>query len=175
MAPRRNRKKPGLKAQIFSAFILLAAIACMPTTILLIFGMLPTIAAVVADKSRTGSKSLSIGAMNLAGCMPFLIDLWTKGNTSDLSVQIVTDPRTIIVIWLSAGVGYLINWSMAGIVSTLMVQRSGARLKDIKRRQDDLAERWGREVTGELPLDPEGFPLETEKDKAAGKGKTKDS
>lgn len=173
MAPRRDRngKKPGWKARIFSAFILLAAVACMPTTILLIFGMLPTIAAAVADKSRTGAKSLSIGAMNLAGCMPFLIELWSKGNTSDLSVQIVTDPRTLIVIWLSAGVGYLINWSMAGIVTTMMVQRSGARLKDIKRRQTALAERWGREVTGEVPLDPEGFPLE--KEEAAGKGKEK--
>jgi hypothetical protein len=41
-----------------------------------------------------------------------------------------------------------------------MVQAGTARSGAIKRRQAELIERWGKEVTGEIPTDRHGFPLE---------------
>ncbi len=159
---KRNKKSKsgGLKGQIASLGTLLLAVVFMPTTIMLLFAMLPTIVAAVTDKSRRAVKALTVGCMNLAGCTPYLIELWTGGHTAELALDIILDPRTVIVIWLAAGVGYMIDWSMSGIVSTVLVQRSTARLRDIKKRQADLVERWGREVTGEIPLDEFGFPYD---------------
>lgn len=157
----KKKKKIGAKAQLLGVVGVFAGIVFMPTTIVLLMGMLPTVVAAVIDRTGKGTKALTVGAMNLAGCTPFLIDLWTKSHTAEMAVTIITDPRTMIVIYSAAGIGYLINWAMTGIVGTVMVQRGGIRLKDIKKRQEALIERWGREVTGELPLDPYGFPIES--------------
>jgi hypothetical protein len=57
-------------------------------------------------------------------------------------------------------VGWIIDWATAGMVATIMQQSGVRRLADIKARQAALVERWGPEVTGDLPLDPYGFPVE---------------
>lgn len=160
MAVKRKKKTVTWKGQLLGLCGFIAAVVFMPTTMILMLGMIPTIVAGVIDKDGKGTKALTVGAMNLAGCTPFLIDLWTRGHTAEMAVTIVSDPRTIIVIYAAAGIGYLINWAMAGIVGTIMVQRGHLRLKDIQKLEEALVERWGREVTGDLPLDPYGFPLE---------------
>ena len=43
---------------------------------------------------------------------------------------------------------------------TVMTQRSKIRLSDMDKRRKNLIERWGEEVTGDMPLDEYGFPLE---------------
>jgi hypothetical protein len=63
-------------------------------------------------------------------------------------------------MYSAAGIGYMIDWALSGIVATIMIQRSSGRLKAIRTRQDEMVERWGREVTGEMVLDSEGFPLD---------------
>ena len=172
MAVRRKKKKMGGKGQLLGLVGLFTAIVFMPTTIILMFGMIPTIVAAVTDRTGKGTKALTVGAMNLAGCTPFLIDLWTKSHTAEMAVTIITDPRTMIVIFSAAGIGYLISWAMSGIVGTVMVQRGAGRMKDIEKKKEALIERWGREVTGEIPLDPYGFPVDMpEKNADAAKKK----
>jgi hypothetical protein len=154
----RRRRSGGVRGSFLSIFVLIAAIVFMPTTILLFFGMLPTVVAAVIDRTGKGIKALTVGSMNLAGCTPFLLELWTKGHTVDQAVILITDPRAVIVIYCAAGMGYLIDWTMSGIVKIVMVQRSQVRLKEIRKLQEGLIERWGREVVGDLPLDAYGFP-----------------
>jgi len=160
-----KRKKPAGKTtiggQLIGLFAVVVAVVFMPTTVMLFFGMIPTAVAAVVDRTRRGTKALTVGSMNLAGCTPYLFELWTKGHTSERALEIMSNPYTIIIIWGTATVGYLIHWSMSGIVRTVLIQRAEFRLKDIAKRQADLVTRWGPEVTGDLVLDPHGFPLET--------------
>ncbi len=161
-AVRKRKKKKGGNLSLLGLFALVAAIVFMPTTIVLFFGMLPTIVAALIDRTGKGTKAITVGAMNLAGCTLFLLDLWTGGHTTDRALMLISDPRTIITIYSAAGAGYMIDWMMGGVVTTIMIHRSTARIKEIKKRQSDLAARWGREVTGELELDAAGFPLAAE-------------
>lgn len=163
-----KQKKSGWGLQVIMIFGLLAAVLFMPTTILLVVGMLPTVVAALIDR-KGGARAITVGALNLCGCIPFLMDLWTKGHTSALSVSLITDPLTIIVMYAAAGIGYMIDWALSGIVATILVQRSTSRLEAVRKRQADLVARWGKEVTGELPLDAEGFPVD---DQPAEAGKT---
>lgn len=163
----KKKKKSGLKmgftGTVLSVGGLLTAIVFVPTTIFLFFAMLPTIVITAFDQlGKGGTRGLTIGAMNLAGCTPFLIDLWTKSHSASMAITLITDPRTIIVIYCAAGAGYLIDWAMTGIVSTMMVQRGGQRLKDIDKKKKAMVERWGEEVTGLIPLDEHGFPISKE-------------
>lgn len=145
---------------MLSAMGFVAMIVFLPTTIFLFFAMMPTLVAGLVDRSGKGTRALTVGAMNLAGCTPFLLELWTGGHTAENAMILISNPRTVIVIYCAAGIGYLIDWAMSGIVATVMIQRSASRLKEIKKRQAELVERWGREVTGLLPLDAYGFPFE---------------
>ncbi len=154
-----KKKKSGWGLQIIMIFGLLAAVLFMPTTILLVVGMLPTVVAALIDR-KGGARAITVGALNLCGCVPFLMDLWTKGHTTELAVSLIKDPLTIIVMYAAAGIGYMIDWALSGIVATILVQRSTSRMEAIRKRQAELVERWGREVTGELPLDAEGFPVD---------------
>jgi hypothetical protein len=144
---------------VMSVMSILLALVFLPTTLFLILAMLPTIVAAVVDRTKKGTKTITVGAMNLAGCTPFLIDLWTRSHTTEMAMTILTNPQTMIVVYCAAGIGYLIDWAVTGIVASIMVQRGEARLKDIKKRKENLEDRWGREVSGAVPLDNYGFPI----------------
>lgn len=167
-AKKKNSKKNkqasiGWMPQILLIFILLAALAAMPTTIVLFFGLLPTVVAFVVDRTKTKTRVLTVGAMNIAGCAPFVLRLWATDHSLDNAFVIITDPRTIIVMYCAAGVGYILDWTVSGLIGTLMVSKATHRREIIKKRQAEMVERWGREVTGEVAVDASGFPIEDER------------
>ncbi len=158
---KKRRAGMGWRGRVIGIGFLVMAIVFVPTAILMGIGMLPAFVAILIDRSKRAAKGITVGAMNLAGCSPFVIQLWTRGNKVDTALSIISEPQTIIVIYSAAASGYMIDWALTGIVATLMIQRGQARKKDIARTQAQLVERWGPEVTGEIPLDEFGFPLES--------------
>jgi len=163
MAKRKKKsKKLTWRGQIILVFTLLAGAAALPTTVMLFLGMLPTMACLFIDRTAEKTRVLTVGAMNAAGCSPFIVQLWTTQNTFESSISIVTDPRTVIVMYCAAGIGYMLDWAISGIVATIMVQRAQHRIALIEKKQEEMIERWGREVTGEIPVDAKGFALEND-------------
>jgi hypothetical protein len=154
-----KRRKKSWKGQILSVFGLLTAIVFMPTTIILMVGMLPTIVTAFFDTAKKKTHAMTIGFINVAGCTPFILHLWFKGHEVENAVEIITNPLSMIVMWSSAGVGLIIDKALSGIVGTVMIERGKSRQNDIKKAQGELTERWGEEVTGEIPLDSYGFPV----------------
>ncbi len=161
MAKVKQKRKLGFKGQMIMIFAVISAAVFLPTTALLFIGMLPTISAGLVGRTRRQTKMVTVGSMNLAGCMPFLLDLWSKGNSLDVSISIFSDSLAIVVMYSAAAVGYLIDWSVSGLVASLLYQKGLARQKAIKERQQELVARWGQEVTGDMSLDEHGFPLKT--------------
>ncbi len=156
----RGRKKRGGGIPVLGIGAVITAVIFMPTTILLMIGMLPTVVAAVIDRSGKGTKAITVGAMNIAGCTLYLLQLWTMGHTKENALMLISDPRNVITIYCAAGVGYMIDWMMAGIVTTIVIGKSKHRLEEIVRKQGELAARWGPEVTGDLPLDEYGFTID---------------
>lgn len=160
-APVKKAKKKGTFIMgPFLIMVLLMALLFLPTTLLLFAGMLPSVAAFMVDKHRKKATALSVAALNLVGCSPFLFELWRSGNTVQEALDIVSDPMVIIVMYSAAGVGYVIDWVVSSIAGSFLFQRDELRIKFIESRQKELVERWGHEVKGEVKLDNEGFPLE---------------
>ena len=159
MAPKKTAKNSAQK-RIMLIFMVLTSIALLSSTIIFFVGMLPTIAARLADKTRQRSRVLTIGFMNFAACFPFWFKLMQQGHKTDNAVAIITDPMTIIIMYGGALVGYLIEWSLSGFVAGMMVQKGRRRLETIKKTQEDMIARWGKEVSGEVSLDINGFPIE---------------
>jgi hypothetical protein len=150
----------GAKVSVFMIGLVILGAVFMPSAVLLIIGMMPTIAATFADPKRAGTRVVTVGALNLAGCVPFLFKLWSQGHEFDTALNIATDPQAIIVMYAAAGAGYMIDWSMSSVVAAILYQRGLARQESIKKRQAELVLRWGAEVTGQIPLDHQGFAVE---------------
>lgn len=160
MAKKRKSKR-AYKASLLILGMLLCGMVFSSLALVLIIGMLPTVVAALVDQTKGRMKTITIGLMNFAGCSPFLVEIWQRGSGFDVAFDIMTQPQAIVVMFFSAAMGYLIDWAMTGIVSSIMVQRGRARLKDIDMHQNTLKERWGAEVSGTVPLDEYGFARET--------------
>ncbi len=155
---KKKKKKMGYKAQLFIVLCVLVSVLFSAVSIILAIGMLPTVVATIVDRSEGKIRALTIGAMNLAGCAPFVVDVLKGGNNIETAINFIVQPETIIVMYFAAGIGYVIDWSMTGIVSSMIVQKGKKRLKDIEKNKKELIDRWGIEVTGTIPLDEFGFP-----------------
>lgn len=161
--PVRRKKKKSV-GQVFGGLGLVMAIIFMASTIVLLVGMLPTVVAIFVDRTRQKNKAVTVGAMNLAGCTPFLLELWSQGHNVGKSIDIITDPMAIVVMYAAAAVGYIIDWAMTGLVAGILYDRGQKRAVAIKKKQEELVERWGKEVTGTIPLDEYGFALDAPND-----------
>jgi hypothetical protein len=152
----------GWQGHLFTIIGLTCAVLFAPTTMILLFGMMPTIAANVMDKSRQKSRAISVGMMNFAGCMPFLLELWMSSapNSFDGALAIMLQPKTIIIIYTIAAAGYAIEAAVTGMVATVMMQRASFRLKAIEAQLTELVDRWNYYVDGSTPLDDFGFPAD---------------
>jgi hypothetical protein len=159
--PKRKAAK-GAHATLFMVAAIVMAAVFLPSSILLAVGMMPSLTVLFVDPARARTKVVTVGALNLAGCVPFLLELWTQGHSIDKALTIVANPQAIIVMYAAAAIGYLIDWSMSAVVAGILYQRGQARQEAIRKRQQELVGRWGVEVTGQIPLDQYGFPIDSE-------------
>ncbi len=152
------KKKKGGKAGFFIILILFAIAApfFMPTLTLLLVGLLPTFVALITDTDPQKSSTASIGAMNFAGLVPFLIDLWAKGQTMENAFIILRNPSNWLIILGAAGVGQLIVFAVPQAMASMTFISAESRLKLLKRNLDQLKTSWGPDVATTKPLDKIG-------------------
>lgn len=151
----------------FMAFVgLVCAVLFIPTSMILVFGMMPTIASNLVDRTAQRSRTVCVGMMNFVGVMPFLLELWMSPapNAIDHATEIMLQPKALIIMYALAGSGYAIEAAISGIVATVMQQQARARLKVIDATLEELQARWGDYVDGGVPLDDYGFPILDEDD-----------
>jgi hypothetical protein len=110
--------------------------------------MVPTLVARVVDTSIGKRLSVTVGAMNLVGCLYFLHRLWIGG-------QSVNDIPVVLgegVGWLSALMGAAAGWVIFGFMPLLITKiaqtQTALRLHRIVGEQDRLVKEWGEDVRG---------------------------
>ena len=162
MAKKKKTKKQsiGFKFIVMMFFLAVSSILFLPTTFLMAIGMLPTVVALIIDQDPGKNKSFTIGTMNFAGCFPFLLGIWRAPDKMETAMQYLADPTTIIIMYCAALMGYFINWFVTIAISSILVQRSKARIKKIEEQKIALEERWGIAVNGNYTLDEYGFPVQ---------------
>lgn len=145
--PRKKNKTAGA---IFGMVGLVFALLVLPTTALLSVGMLPTvIAAYTGDKYFRKDKALIVGAFNLMGCTPYLLDLWTDQHTIKTALEILAVPNNIIIMYAAAAIGYAFDMMISNFIASFLRSKKQRRLKTIEKLQIELTDRWGSAVKGE--------------------------
>lgn len=140
--------KMSMKARIFMIAFVLLGLAFLPTSMLLGVGMLPTVVVFFMGNRRNGVRASTVAAMNAAGCIPFILKLWAGENNFEASMDIVTDSQSMLVIYVAAAFGYMIDWVVTGLVSSYLYQKGMGRMKAIQKKQAFLVSHWGEGITG---------------------------
>ena len=147
------------KSRIFLYFMLAIPIALMiiPTVIVLLFALLPTAVAFVMKRGKGWYGGACVGALNLAGAAPALVELWFTSHTIEAAFGILSDVFSLLIIYGSAGIGWVVYTTTPSIVSAFMAMTSGRRITALKTQQKELSLKWGPDV--ESIYEPEEKPI----------------
>lgn len=142
----------GFKVILFMTLLGCLAPFGLPTLVVCI-GFLPTLVALFTETDGRGSGVAAVGYMNLAGVLPFLVDLWQKGQTMEAAMGMMRNPSTWVVMLGAAGVGHLILYAVPPAVVSYVYNRQEARLRTLREAMKELENIWGPEVATATPVD----------------------
>ena len=155
-APAAGKKEGVKKGGVFGMILLMtifgAALPFIYPTVFLLVGMVPTIVTMLTTNDRQGSAAMAVGALNFAGILPFVIELWQKGQTIGNAYAILSAPETWLVMFGAAAVGQLILFAVPQAIASATTARSEARVKLLKENLERLKAVWGPDVATTKPL-----------------------
>ncbi len=144
---KNNNQVLGAKYYLLLTFVVLACLSSLPTAIMFMIGMLPTMGAAFISQGPQRSRVITVGALNFVGCLPFLLRLWSSGVGYEQAMGMVFDPVVVIIIYSVAAAGYVVDWILSTYIASFLRRRAMRRLQVISEKQAKLRERWGKEVT----------------------------
>jgi|LNFM01.1.fsa_nt_gb hypothetical protein len=144
---RPGAKRPSLLRQLSMGVVVIALfMAALPSAILLCFGMLPTMCAFLIDRTPQRYATRCVGALNFAGCWPYLLNLWKDGHNMVAAMHTLVEPLAWLVIYGSAAAGWLCYLSFPAVAWALMDVFAGRRIAHLRKEQRKLIEDWGDDV-----------------------------
>lgn len=145
----KNTKSEG--TVVLSRLILVGVLALLApffisSFIFLFFALIPTIVAYIADKSKIRYKWLCVGALNIAGAMPYLFMLWFNDNSYHEALRMLADFKNLLIIYGASGAGFLIHLIVPPAVASYVQMSNQRRLIALKEAMEDLVDKWGENV-----------------------------
>jgi hypothetical protein len=136
------------------ALILLIPLALvfLPTTAVVVTGMIPTLVALVVDSSSKRYLTTTVGGLNLIGCFYFLHLLWSMPQgVSGVMVTLGSSYGWLCAL-SGAGCGWLLFLGMPTVVRSVAATQARLRLFRLNREMERMVEDWGPDV--KLPEQP---------------------
>lgn len=138
----------GIAGILGGVFLAVIAVFMLPTTLLLVIGMIPTVVAYFVDTSKQRTLGPTVFYLNFAGVLPVLLKLWTQKPNINTALDLIMDPFMLLMMLAPAGFGWLLFLYIPPLVSGLMRRRAEMRINLLESDQKRLIEEWGQEVAG---------------------------
>ena len=137
------------RPKLMLALLLPLALIFLPTTTVLVTGMIPTLVAFVIDSNRRRYLTITVGGLNLVGSLYFLRQLWVLGQRlSDIPIVLANSYGWLAAL-SGAAFGWLLFLGMPFVVRNVAIAEARIRLYSLRREQEKLVQDWGKAVTGE--------------------------
>lgn len=136
---RPSARKPLL---IVTGFICLIFVA-LPTAILLIVGLVPTLAALISDRTPGKYLMKCVAGMNVAGLLPWIYKLWMTGHDMVTAMDMSTDIFMWFSIYAASGMGWALFLGLPSAVAMSRVLNAKRRIYVLRERQKTLFNEWG--------------------------------
>ena len=148
--PRANRNAVtrGLTPLLLA---LVSALIVLPTTIVVIFGLMPSFAALVVDEGRPRYLFRTVLGMNVAALLPYVEKLWLGSNDLSGAFAIVGDLYAWLAIYGGSAMGWLVFMSAPTLMTEWRKFNSERRVAKLKSRQKELISEWGAALPIEEP------------------------
>jgi hypothetical protein len=130
----------------------------LPTVLILVVGMAPTIVAFFTDRRREKYAAFCVGAMNLLGVLPVALGMWVRDASMDSAMRSVTNVFNWFLMYGAAAIGWGIYAIAPAVVAFFLRVQIERRIAKMQGYQQELIDEWGEGVT-------EG--AKSEQDKAA--------
>ena len=144
--PRRRRTQ--IKA-MFTIFAVLGAIlAALPSLVVFVVGMVPTLTWFIVDMTPGRYACRCIAGFNIAGISPYMYKLWFGANSMPAAVNIITDPYALLAFYGASTLGLLLFMGLPGIVAMIRTLNAERQVRVLRSEQRDLIEEWGKSVAG---------------------------
>ena len=134
----------------------LLSLIFLPTMLVLLVFMLPTLAALAVDRTKERYLALGIGALNFCGCLPAIVILWTEGQSLTTALSILGD----VMLWLgpycASAIGWLIYLSTKPIMASYYAATASQQLEALQSRRAELIEQWGDALAQHADLERPG-------------------
>ncbi len=156
-SPRVRPRRGSKSALALTGMLLVAGLTFLPTTMIVLCGMLPTIVAFVANRDRQDPGPLCIGSTNLLGVLPFLLDLWTGEHSLAAASAVVSQPLNWVVMYSAAAIGAAIGQIVPAGIAAALITKKRLRLQGIVEEQDKLIREWGKPVSANQEMRAKAF------------------
>lgn len=130
----------------------------LPTFVVVAVGMVPTVVHFITRQEQESSRSWSLAAINLAGVLPYLADLWRDHPKLDDAFRIIADPYALCVMLGSAALALAIFWAAPQVAASIINVNAGRRLSGLVKAKDALIKEWGPEVSSSASAAPAASP-----------------
>lgn len=151
LKPSKKKNKPAKKSSALRVILLviisLVLIVFTKTTyIFIVLMLLPAMVAYFVDKTDHRSNFHTIFACNLAGLLPYVMDIIARGSPAVAMMDALGDVYVWFVIYASAGFGYLLVWGCPKVASGLVYGFNAGQIQRIEQTQKKLIDEWGPEI-----------------------------
>ena len=136
----------GIMGVVMAVFFAIIAVSMLPTTLILVVGMMPAAVAYFVDTSRERSLGPTVLFLNFAGVLPSLFKLWQHGHTVDRALDLIMQPTMMLIMLLPAAFGWMLYFYVPMLVSGLLRRNAEMRIRRIEKDQEYLIEQWGSAV-----------------------------
>ncbi len=158
----------GRMAQIWLLVMLVPlGVFFLPAVVVLVMGMLPTLVAVIIDRSATRHAGTTVGALNFAGTFPFIWDQVAMESTVYTGFDSATNAFHVFVMYGAAASGWMLYMAVPPVVVSMSEVFRRNHIRRLESRQSDLLEEWGQEIVDQsMAMVPEGGDDDDEGDRA---------
>lgn len=126
---------------LFSMTILLRYAA-----LLFALGMLPAFVASYVDASQERYNYRIVFACNLAGVLPFILQLWQSGISAESVQDKLSDTNVWLTMYGAAGAGWVLVWVFPRLVHFIISAVQQGKVNLLKQKQKQILDEWGDDV-----------------------------
>lgn len=147
-SPARKARRARVARKVFVVVVCmcLVGLVVLPTTLLLLVGMVPTIAALMSSRDEGIYRGVTVGVMNFAGCLVPLLVLWTNNHSIGQTTALLTDPFNYVIMYGAAALGWGVFYAVPPTVLGIMRWYYEMDIKRQEKIQKDLVKEWGDDV-----------------------------
>ena len=131
------------------AFIITIVIAIifLPTFILMLGGMVPSMVGYILDDTKKKSKAKAVAYLNLSGCFMVGMELWTGDNSVDAALEVFFQPVNWVIMYGMAMFGWILIRSLNPFIVTYLRLNYQVQQRNLRARRKYLLNEWGEAVT----------------------------